>query len=90
MSKKINERGHVFNKGERPNKLYEKIRCVLDGNLHYYKNHPECLSLFNEGVLNHTNRPHMDELLKKLEDKDSASAMRFKVSIFGFLMPVSY
>ena len=69
--KKINERGHVFNKGERPNKLYEKIRCVLDGNLHYYKNHPECLSLFNEGVLNHTNRPHMDELLKKLEDKDS-------------------
>ena len=67
----LKEKGHVFKKGEGVDLLYKKIRNVLDGNLHYYKNYPECLSLFNEGILNHTNRSHMDELLKKLEDKDS-------------------
>lgn len=69
--KKIKEKGHVFKKALGPDSLYEKIRDVLDGNLHYYKNHSECLSLFNEGILNSANRSHMDELLKKFKEQDS-------------------
>ena len=63
--------GRVFNKGKGVERLYKKIREVLDNNLHYYKNHEECLALFNEGILNQLNRPRMDELLRKYEAKDS-------------------
>lgn len=62
---------HSFNKGRGVEPLFKKIREVLDNNLHYYKNHEECLALFNEEILNQDNRPHMDELLIKFETKDS-------------------
>ena len=64
-------REHAFNKGRGVEPLLQKIREVLDKNLHYYKNHKECLALFNEGILSQENRPHMDELLRKYEANDS-------------------
>ncbi len=62
---------HAFNKGLGVEPLLKKIREVLDNNLHYYKNHEECLALFNEGILNQVNRLHMDELLIRYETNDS-------------------
>ena len=61
---------HTFNKGLGVDPLYKKIREVLDNNHHYYRNHEECLALFNEGILSYANRTHMDELLRKYEAKD--------------------
>ena len=66
-----NLRDHAFNKGCGVEPLLQKIREVLDNNLHYYKNHKECLALFNEGILSQENRPHMDELLRKYETNNS-------------------
>ena len=60
----------TFKKLERPELMCIKIREVLDNNLHYYRNHEECLALFNEGILSYANRTHMDELLRKYEAKD--------------------
>lgn len=62
---------HAFNKGRGVEPLFKKIREVLDNNLHYYKNHEECLALFNEEILSQDNRPHMDELLRKYDANDS-------------------
>ena len=68
---KLRNKGHAIDKDLRSEPLFKKIREVLDNNLHYYKNHEECLALFNEGILRQDNRPHMDELLIKFETKDS-------------------
>lgn len=61
---KIVKEGRTFSKALGVKPLYNKILEVLDGNLHYYKGHEECLHLFNEKFLNAANKDKMDELLK--------------------------
>lgn len=55
--------GHVFEKGESPRIMYERIKQDLDSSLRFYKGYEYCLNLFTEHYLSSANREIMDKIL---------------------------
>lgn len=68
----LKKKQHVFNKGLMVDPLFERIIEVLDKKLHFYKDHQDCLYLFNNGYLDtQRNKSVMDELLENYSQKNT-------------------
>lgn len=68
----LNKKRHVFQKDLMADPLFERITEVLDSKLHFYKDHQDCLYLFNNGYLDtQRNKSVMDELLENYSQRNT-------------------